>query len=267
MGMGFLGTPNEEKTILGMVHLGPLPGSPFYMDGSYRAVYEKAVSDACALEEGGAHGCLVQTVDGVYTTADDSDPARIASVANIVSGIVDSTSDGFRVGVQIMRNAARASLAVAKVCGASFVRCGVFVGATLTGDGIVEANPHAVQTYRTYLGAQDVKIIAEIDSMHFHWPGEMPTAAVAVLARYARADALGLGHPDEQRTLAKIREVREATPDLPIILSGYTTHDNAPRVLTEADGAFVGTAFERGAWGGPIDVDAVRRFMDLVRRL
>jgi hypothetical protein len=265
--MGFLETANGEKVVLGMVHLGPLPGSPFYQEGTFRAVYDKAVSDAQALDQGGAHGCLVQTVDSVYTTEDDSDPARIAAVANIVREIVDSTGDGFRVGVQIMRNATRASLAVAKVCGGAFVRCGIFVGATLTGDGLVEANPHAVQTYRTYLGAQNIKIIAEIDSMHFRWPGQMPTGSVAVLARYARADALGLGHPDEGETLAKIREVRDATPDLPIILSGYTTHENAARLLKEADGAFVGTAFEHEAWGGPIDADAVRRFMDIVGRL
>jgi membrane complex biogenesis BtpA family protein len=254
----------NKKLIIGMVHLGPMPGTPFYKKGSYEGVFEKALQDAKNLHDGGAHGCLAQTVDGVYPTEDHSDPARVVGVANIVRAIVQETDPDFLVGVQIMRNAITASLAVAKICGGSFVRCGVFVGATITGDGIVNANPHAVQTYRAHIDAMDIALIAEIDSMHFKWMGGQSTASVAVSAQYARADALSLGDPDPEITLGKIREVRKSTPQLPIMLCGYTNRKNAKRLLSEADGAFVGTAFEKGEWGGSIDVNAVRNFMEIV---
>jgi predicted TIM-barrel enzyme len=61
--------------------------------------------------------------------------------------------------------------------------------------------------------------------------------------------------------------VRQAAPSLPIILAGYTNHENAARLLAAADGAFVGTCFERGGWGGRIDVERVRAYMDIVRGL
>jgi predicted TIM-barrel enzyme len=51
---------------------------------------------------------------------------------------------------------------------------------------------------------------------------------------------------------------------MPVILAGYTNHENAGRMLAAADGAFVGTCLERGGWGGSIDVERVRAYMDVV---
>ena len=64
-----------------------------------------------------------------------------------------------------------------------------------------------------------------------------------------------------------IAAVRKAVPGLPIILAGYTNHENAARLLAVADGAFVGTCLERGGWGGQIDVERVKAYVDIVRGL
>jgi len=64
-----------------------------------------------------------------------------------------------------------------------------------------------------------------------------------------------------------IAAVRQAVPGLPIMLAGYTNHENAERLMAAADGAFVGTCLERGGWGGQIDVDRVKAYVDIVRRL
>jgi membrane complex biogenesis BtpA family protein len=254
----------KKKAILGMVHLGAMPGTPFYEEGSYEATFDKALGDATALFEGGATGCLVQTVDRVYSTKDESDPARIAGVANIVRAIARATGPDFQIGVQIMRNALKASVAVAKVCDGTYVRCGALVGATLSAHGLVEANPLEVLTYRQQINARHVKLIAEVDSMHFKWFGGKPVAEVAQSARYVGADAVSLGDPNDDTTIEMIRQVRKAVPGMPIILCGYTKFENAVRLLSEADGAFVGTVLEKGKWGGPIDVDRVRQYMDIV---
>jgi membrane complex biogenesis BtpA family protein len=257
----------RKKAVLGMIHLGAMPGTPFYQEDSYEATLERAVADARALYEGGADGCLVQTVDRVYMKDDDSDPVRVAGVANIVRAIDKATGPEFQVGVQIMRNALKASLAVAKVCNGSYLRCGALVGATLTASGMVEANPYELLQYRKTIGAGHVKLIAEIDSMHFKWFGGKPTAEVARAAKYSGADAVSLGSPDDEETLAMIREVKRAVPGLPVILAGYTNHANAARMLAEADGAFVGTCLERDGWGGAIDIERVREYMAIVNTL
>jgi predicted TIM-barrel enzyme len=191
----------------------------------------------------------------------------VAGVANIVRAIDKATGPEFQIGVQFMRNALKASLAVAKVCGGSYLRCGALVGATLTAHGWVEANPYDVLSYRAALGAKHIKLIAEIDSMHFKWSGGKPTPEVAQSARYVGAEAVSLGDPDEDTTLRMIRDVKKAVPGLPVILAGYTNHENAARLMAEADGAFVGTSLEKGKWGGAVDEERVREYVKIVASL
>jgi membrane complex biogenesis BtpA family protein len=175
-----------RKTVLGMVHLRPLPGTPYYEHDSLESIIDSAVASARALEEGGADGCLVQTADRVYSAREDSDPARTAAMALAVSAVVQTTGAGFQVGVQMMQNAVKDSLAVAKVAGASYIRATALVGATLTAHGMVEARPLEVMEYRAKVSAQDIKIVGEVESMHFKWlgearpAGEVARAAVAV---------------------------------------------------------------------------------------
>jgi predicted TIM-barrel enzyme len=226
--------PGGRKVVLGMVHLRPLPGTPYYEPGSLSSIVDAAVRSAAALAEGGADGCLVQTADRVYSAGEESDPARTAAMALVVSAVAQAAGGGFAVGVQLMQNAVKASLAVAKVAGASYVRASAVVGATLTAHGMVQARPVA----------------------------EVARAAVAV-----GADAVALGHRDEQRTLEMIASVREAMPRTAVILAGYTNHENAARLLAAADGAFVGTCLESGGWGGPIDPGRVRAYVDIARGL
>jgi predicted TIM-barrel enzyme len=186
----------------------------------------------------------------------------------IVQAIAQESGDDFQVGVQLMRNALKASFAVAKVAGGSFIRAGAVVGSTLSDDGMITANPIEVMEYREKIKAGSVKMIADIHSMQFRWFGEpKPVELVAKAAQKVGADAISLGDPDEQKTLALISSVRESLPDVPIILAGYTNHDNVKRLLAAADGAFVGTCIEQGGWGGQIDVERVKAYVDIVRGL
>ena len=69
-------TLGKRRAVLGMIHLQPLPGTPFYKEGSFNQILDTAVQSARALYDGGADGCLVQTVDRIYSVKDESDPAR-----------------------------------------------------------------------------------------------------------------------------------------------------------------------------------------------
>lgn len=257
----------SKKVVIGMVHLLPLPGTPFYEEGNVETALAKAVADATALEQGGADGCLIQTVDRIYPPTDDADYARVAAMAAIVKAVADATGPGFQIGVQIMINALKASLAVAKVCGGSFLRCTALVGATVTPSGMVEAHPLDFLTYRTQIGAQDIALIAEVHSMHFQWMGDKPVAEVARLATRAGARAVEVAHADEEVNARLVHEIKQAMPQVPVILGGHTNHDNAARRLAHADGAFVGRCLQGDGWGGRIEVERVREYVRIVQSL
>jgi membrane complex biogenesis BtpA family protein len=258
----------KRRVIIGMVHLDPMPGTPFYEEGSFEETLENALRDAKALEQGGAAGCLVQTVDRSYPTGEKVDYARVIGVAHIVRAIAQETKPEFQIGVQIMANALKASLAVAKTSGGSFLRCYALVGQTLSGWGMIEARPESFFRYRRYIGADSVKIIAEVDGMHFKWYGEeRPVHEVARLARYAGANAVEVAHADEDQNLRQIQDIKAHLPDLPVILGGHTNHENVARRLAHADGAFVGSAFQPGGRTGPVDAALVREYMSIVQSL
>ena len=257
----------KKKVVLGMVHLLPLPGTPFYQEGNMEKTLEKALTDATALHQGGADGCLIQTVDRVYPSDDEADYARVAAIAAITKAVSDATGPEFQIGVQIMLNALKASVAVAKVCGGSFLRCMALVGATLTHSGTVEANPLDFLNYRARIGAQQVKLIAEVNSMHFRWTGDKSTTEVARLASYMGADAVEVAHPDENTNAGLVREIKQALPHLPVILGGHTNHENVARRLAEADGVFVGSCLKTDAWSSRVDVERVREYVKIVAGL
>ncbi len=260
-------TLGKQKVIIGLVHLLPSPGTPFFEEGDFEKSLEKAVKDAQTLEKGGADGCLIQTLDKVFPTDDQADPARVAAVAAITQAVSQVTSSNFQIGIQILLNGISASLAVAKVCGGSFLRCTALVGEGDTEWGVVKANPVDFFAYREKLGAQNIKLIAEVEGMHFHWRGEhRPVGEIAKAAADLGADAVEIAHPDEPTNLKLIREIKQAVPGLPVILGGHTRHENAARRLAEADGAFVGTCFE-DQWGGSIVEHKVREYVDIVRAL
>ena len=64
-----------------------------------------------------------------------------------------------------------------------------------------------------------------------------------------------------------IHDIKEDMPDLPVIIGGYTNHENAARLLKSADGAFVGSCLEEGGRFGRVSQERVRAYVDIVSKL
>lgn len=254
---------NNEKLILGLIHLRPMPGTPFYQEGDYEASIKKAVKDAKALENGGASGCLIQTVDKVYPTGDDSDYVRAACLSVIASEVKRAVGSDFKIGVQLMWNCITPSLAVAKSVQADFTRCTALVGQTASPfGGVINADPLKVLEYRKKIDAESVNLLAEIAGYHFHGGYDKE----ALLSRVAsavmvRADAVEIMSKDEELNNRMEQDIRGAYPDLPIILGGGTDVASARSRLRNADGALVGRCFEGENWGEGIDESIVAAYM------
>ena len=84
----------NHKLIFGLIHLRPMPGTPFYKDGDSEASIEKAIKDAKALENGGASGCLIQTVDKVYPNGYEKEALlkRVHEASMVKAGAVEIMS-------------------------------------------------------------------------------------------------------------------------------------------------------------------------------
>lgn len=251
----------NKKYIIGLVHLLPLPGTPFY-NGELAPIIDKAVRDATALYRGGAHGCLIQTVDRAYSNGDDTDYARVAAITLVVDAIKHAVPTSFVLGVQLMWNCITPSLAVAKVCGADFVRCTAMVGVSESPYGVVEAQPLKVQEYRRKIGATDITMIGEIQGYHFKDEEDELTKLTdrAFFAHYSGADAVEVVDRDEKKNNRMAQAIQKI--GIPVVLGGGTNAENVCRRMRYANMALVGSCFEKKGWGGEIDEEAVRIYME-----
>ncbi|HUF36994.1 MAG TPA: BtpA/SgcQ family protein [Anaerolineales bacterium] len=260
-------TLGKKKIVIGMVHLVPLPGTPHFIEGNFEKALEKGVADARALETGGADGCLVQTVDRVYPLGDEADWARVAAFAAIVHEVMKATGPGFQVGVQIMWNALHASLGVAHAMGASFMRCAALIGVSDSPYGPIQGDPLKFLNYRNQLGNTNIKLIAEVDGMHYRSANGKPAVDLARMAMGVGADGVEIAHSDEEQNNRTVAEIKQKFPKLPVFLGGHTNHENAARRMKQADGAFVGSCLEKDGWGSSIDVDKVLEYVEIVRSI
>lgn len=252
-----------KKKIYGLVHLLPLPNTPFYEEGNLEKSIEKALTDVRALKAGGATGCLIQTVDKVYPASDDTDYVRVSCMSVIADRVRQEVGDDFEIGVQLMWNSITPSLAVAKAVGADFIRCTSLGGDIDSIYGRITPNPLEILNYRKAIDGENIKLLAEISGYHTRTNTddieEILTVADQTLT--IGADALEIHHKDEEMTREISRRLKERHPNVPIILGGGTNIENANRRLEFADGSLVGSAFQDGDWGGQIVESTVNKYM------
>ncbi len=251
-----------KKMVFGLIHLKPFPGTPYYKEGDLDISIDKALENAKALIQGGADGCLIQSVDKVYPSTDDTDYVRVSSLTVIAQEVRRMAGPDFKIGVQLMWNCITPSLAVAKACKADFTRCTALIGTTQSIYGTVEANPLKVMNYRNSINAQSVDMIAEISGYHFL--GEYDKANLQSLARGAMtvgANAVEIYHKDEEINNRMVQDIKEISNDIPVVLGGGTDVENVQRRMKYADAVLVGRCFENGNWGGNIDAEIVKEYV------
>jgi hypothetical protein len=246
--------------LIGVVHLSPLPGAPRY-GGALEPVLQRAEDDARALCAGGCDALIVENFGDTPFFPRSVPPETVAALALCVRA-VRALSGARPVGVNVLRNDARAALGVAAATGAAFVRVNVHSGAAVTDQGIVEGRAHETLRERARL-APDVAILADAQVKHAT-PLSRETLAEAVhdlLAR-ALADGVIVSGPATGRAPAveRVREARAAAGAAPLLIGSGLDLANAHELLAHADGAIVGTWLKRdGLVGNAVDPERVAR--------
>src|SRR6266550_6568210 len=130
---------SSQTVLIGVVHLHPLPGSPRW-GGRLDKIIRYARADALAYERGGAHAVFIENFGDVPFTRTNVGPETIAAMTAAGCAVRDAIK--LPIGFNVLRNDARAALALCAACGGSCIRVNVHTGAMLTDQGIIEGNAH-----------------------------------------------------------------------------------------------------------------------------
>jgi len=251
--------------LIGMVHLGALPGAPRFA-GDFAAVLAAAVADAAALAEAGFDALLVENYGDAPFFADDVPPVTIAALTRAVAAVRDAAT--LPVGVNVLRNDALAALAVAAATGAAFIRVNVLAGSMSTDQGVLTGRAAEVARARAAL-CPSVSILADVFVKHAVPPATLALEqAAAETWERAAADGLivtgtGTGHPT---SLDEIARVGAAAPGAPLYAGSGVEAANVAAVLRVADGVIVGTSLKRdGVTVAPVDPARARALAEAAR--
>jgi predicted TIM-barrel enzyme len=167
-----------------------MPGYPAFT--SIDAIVDAALADLERLEAGGVDGALVEN--------DFDQPHTMVGGAEIHAAMTRVTREvvaraRIPIGVEVLLNDWRASLAIAAMTGARFIRIDFFVDRVMTKLGPFEPEPEAILAYRQAIKAEQVQLFTDLQVKY-----TTPIGGPKPLALSAReAAAAGGRRGDHQR--------------------------------------------------------------------
>jgi membrane complex biogenesis BtpA family protein len=160
------------------------------------------------------------------------------------------------LGVQVLAAANREALAVALACGGAFVRVEAFVFAHVADEGLLQAGAGELLRYRRAIGADHIKVYADIKKKHaaHALTADLDLVETARAAEFSLADGVivtGVATGREAEP-AEVQAVGAAV-GVPTFVGSGISHLNLAR-YGAADGYIVGSSVKRdGVWSGALD--------------
>jgi len=243
-----------------MVHLRALPGAPGF-DGDLAGLRAAAVRDAATLVDGGVHGVILENFGDTPFFPGSVPQHTVAHLTALAAAVVERCGD-VPVGVNVLRNDGCAAMSIAH---AAFVRVNILCGARVTDQGVIQGVAHDLLRLRRSLGADNIRVFADVDVKHSAPLGERRIEdEVDDVIRRGGADAVivsGAG-TGKATDIDKLERVQAASGDTPVFVGSGVTPETVADLAAHADGFIVGTSLKvDGVSSNPVDAERVRELM------
>ena len=253
------------KPVIGMVHLGALPGAPLHDAAvGLQGLVDAARADLIALQRAGFDAVMFGNEnDRPYEFA--VDVASTATMAFVIGQLLGDITVPF--GVNVLWDP-MSTVALAAATGARFVR-EIFTGTYASDMGPWTPDAGAALRYRNRLGRPDLCMLYNVsaefaDSLDRR---SLPDRArSAVFSSIPDAVLVSGVITGEAAAMGDLEAVKRVLPDTPVLANTGVKHATVAEVLRVADGCVVGSAlkYDGHTWNA-IDPDRARDFMAIVR--
>ena len=239
---------NAPRGIVGMVHVGALPGTPRAALAP-RELVAQAVREARVLREAGFDAVMIENMHDRPYLGGGIGPEVTACMSAVAAAVRAAVADA-PVGVQVLGGGAREAVAVAHAAGLDFVRAENFVFAHVADEGLMaEAAAGPLLRFRRSIGADRVLVLADIKKKHASHAitADADIAAFARAAEFFLADGVIVtgtetGAAVDERELAAVR----AATRLPVLTGSGADPSSVARLLAVADAVIVGSWIKEG---------------------
>lgn len=259
----------KSKSIIGMVHVGALPGTP-KNNRPLSDVVQLAVDEAVALAEAGFDAIILENMHDRPYLLREVGPEIVAGMT--AAAVAVRAAVILPIGVQVLAGANRHALAVAQAGGAGFIRAEGFVFAHVADEGLMQtADAADLLRYRKHIGAEHIEVMADIKKKHSSHAitSDVDLEATAKAAEFFGAGGVvvtgsATGQPADAEEVARVKSV----VSVPVLVGSGITHENLGAYWASADAFIVGSSIKKdGLWSNPLDHARVARLMTQVKKL
>ena len=254
---------DRPKTIIGMIHVRALPGTPRH-SGGMTPILDHALAEAEIYHACGIHALMVENMHDIPYVQHPG--PEIATAMAVVAREVKRAHPSLPLGIQILAGGNHAALSAALAAGADFIRAEAFVFGHVADEGYMDSCAGTLLRHRKAIGAEPIAIFTDIKKKHSAHAitADVDIVQTAHAAEYFLSDGLILtgASTGEAASEDELRAVY-ASSKLPIFVGSGITSDNLKTYWPLADAFIVGSDFKKdGRWTHPLDPARIRRLLD-----
>ena len=257
-----------DKPVIGVIHVGALPGTPAN-DQSVREITAAAKREASLYRDAGIDGLIIENMHDVPYLRGRVGPEIVAAMAII--GVAVKEESRLPVGMQILAGANLEAIAAAHAAGLDFVRAEGYAFAHVADEGIIESSAAEMLRYRRAIGADAVRIWADVKKKHSSHAitSDISLGATVEAVEFMRGETMIItgNVTGEPPRLVDIAEAKSRTK-LPVVLGSGVDAENFTDFFFAADGFIIGSYFKSdGHWANPVDPARVERLVKMAGEL
>lgn len=259
---------NRKCSMIGMVHLQPMPGAAGY-SGNLERIMSAAIDESLTYKKNGFDAIMIENMHDAPYRKGYVDPETTAAMAVVATGIKRETQ--MPLGIQLLAGANIECLAAAIASASDFIRVEGFVFAHVGDEGVHESSAAELIRRRWSLQAERIKIFADIKKKHSAHAitSDVSLVDTAKAAEFFKADGVIVtgAYTGDAPAPKEVENVRGAVGCHVLVGSGVDVN-NVDRYMPHADAIIIGSSMKvDGRWQNAIDTERVKRFTERVQEL
>ncbi|GAB6028932.1 hypothetical protein CHUAL_004727 [Chamberlinius hualienensis] len=258
----------KKPTIIGMIHVRPLPGTPNYNNESVDEIVTVACKEAEIYKNNKVDAILIENMhDLPYVLNENVGPEIVAGMTRVATEIKRTVGKQVKCGIQILAAANVHALAVAHSTGCDFIRAEGFVFSHVADEGLINSCAGQLLRYRKSIGAENIAILTDIKKKHSSHAitGDISEVETAKAAEFFLSDGVivtgsSTGHAPQPDA---VRAVQNSVT-IPVVVGSGVTLENVHQYAS-CEGLIIGSYFkENRKWSMPLDEPKIAEFMEKI---
>lgn len=259
---------SHSKPIIGVIHVGALPGTPAAAE-SVSELITRAAREAAIYRDGGLDAIMIENMHDVPYLRSSVGPEIVAAMTLIGQAV--KIESKLPVGIQILAGANIEAMAAAHAAELDFIRAEGYVFAHVADEGWIESSAANLLRYRKLIGADRIRVWTDVKKKHSAHAitSDVTIGEMAETVEFMRGDVVIITGSATGKA-PDIEDVKEARSHcrLPIVLGSGIDADNLSSFYESADGFIIGSYFKiDGHWANTVDPQRIDKLIQAAQKL